>query len=66
MPVRFITSYVFFEFIVFALEAALYCKLLKKVSPKKGNGYYVLYSFIANSASFWVGYYLATVLPGIF
>ena len=65
-PLAFITSYVFFEVIVFALEAGLYCRLLKRVSPKKENGDFVLYSFIANSASFWVGYYLATVLPGIF
>ena len=65
-PLAFITSYVFFEVIVFALEAGLYCKLLKKVSEKKENWYYILYSFVANSASFWVGYYLATVLPGIF
>ena len=47
-------------------EAGLYCRFLKRVSPKKENGDFVLYSFIANSASFWVGYYLATVLPGIF
>lgn len=65
-PLAFITSYVFFEVIVFALEAGLYCRFLKRVSPKKENGDFVLYSFIANSASFWVGYYLATVLPGIF
>ena len=65
-PLIFIISYVFFEVIVFALEAGLYCRLLKKVSERKENWYYVLYSFVANSASFWVGYYLATVLPGIF
>ena len=65
-PLAFITSYVFFEVIVFVLEAGLYCRLLKKVSERKENWYYVLYSFVANSASFWVGYYLATVLPGIF
>ena len=65
-PLIFIISYVFFEVIVFALEAGLYCKLLKKVSEKEENWYYILYSFVANSASFWVGYYLATVLPGIF
>ena len=65
-PLIFIISYVFFEVIVFALEAGLYCKLLKKVSEKEENCYYILYSFVANSASFWVGYYLATVLPGIF
>ena len=65
-PLIFIISYVFFEVIVFALEAGLYCRLLKKVSEKKENWYYILYSFVANSASFWVGYYLATVLPGIF
>lgn len=64
-PLIFIISYVFFEVIVFALEAGLYCKLLKKVSEKEENWYYILYSFVANSASFWVGYYLATVLPGI-
>ena len=65
-PLIFIISYVFFEVIVFALEAGLYCRLLKKVSEKKENWYYVLYSFVANSASFWVGYYLAAALPGIF
>ena len=65
-PLAFITSYVFFEVIVFVLESGLYCRLLKKVSERKENWYYVLYSFVANSASFWVGYYLATVLPGIF
>ena len=63
-PLAFITIYVFFEVIVFALEAGLYCRFLKRVSPKRENGDFVLYSFIANSASFWVGYYLATVLPG--
>ena len=65
-PLVFIISYVFFEVIVIALEAGLYCRLLKKVSEKKENWYYVLYSFVANSASFWVGYYLAAALPGIF
>ena len=65
-PLAFITSYVFFQVIAFVLEAGLYCRLLKKVSERKENWYYVLYSFVANSASFWVGYYLATVLPGIF
>ena len=65
-PLAFVISYVFFEVIVFALEAGLYCRLLKKVSEKKENRYYVLYSFVANSASFWVGYYLAAALPGIF
>ena len=65
-PLVFIISYVFFEVIVFALEAGLYCRLLKKVSEKKENWYYVLYSFVANSASFWGGYYLAAALPGIF
>ena len=65
-PLAFITSYVFFEVILFVLEAGLYCRLLKKVSKRKENWYYVLYSFVANSASFWGGYYLATVLPGIF
>lgn len=32
-PLAFITSYVFFEVIVFALEAGLYCRFLKRVSP---------------------------------
>lgn len=34
-PLAFITSYVFFEVIVFALEAGLYCRFLKRVSPKR-------------------------------
>lgn len=37
-PLIFIISYVFFEVIVFALEAGLYCKLLKKVSEKRRTG----------------------------
>ena len=50
MPVRWplLTSYVLFRVIVFALEAGLYCRFLKRVSPKKENGDFVLYSFIAN------------------
>ena len=65
-PLAFTVFYVLLEFVVFAIEAVLYCTILKKVSEKKKNGYYVLYSFAANTASFVVGFFLARILPGIF
>ena len=66
-PLAFIFFYVLFELIVFALEAVLYCTILKRVSKKKkDNGYYSLYSFVANLVSFGAGLFLAAKLPGIF
>ena len=63
----FTIFYVLLEVVVFIVEAILYCILLKKASmKKKKNWYYVLYSFIANLASFTAGMIIANVIPGIF
>ena len=63
----FTIFYVLLEVVVFIVEAILYCILLKKASmKKKKNWYYVLYSFIANLASFIAGMIIANVIPGIF
>ena len=66
-PWAFVFCYILFEIIVFALEAVLYCMLLKKVSeqPKK-NWYYVLYALAANAVSFGAGFIAAQKIPGIF
>lgn len=66
-PRNFIINYILLEIVVFVLEAILYCHLMKKRSeaPKK-NRFYVLYSLVANAASFAIGLWIATVLPGIF
>ncbi len=65
-PRAFTVYYVLLEIAVFAIEAVLYCTILKKVSEKKKNGYYVLYSLAANTVSFGVGLWLARIIPGIF
>lgn len=63
----FTVSYVLLELAVFAVEAVLYCTVLKKVTEKqRTNRYYVLYSLAANSVSFAAGFFLAELLPGIF
>ncbi len=63
----FVIHYVLLELVVFVLEALLYCSLMKKVSetPKK-NRFYIFYALVANAASFAIGLWIATVLPGIF
>ena len=63
----FVFYYVLFEIIVFALEAALYCKLLIKYSemPKK-KIFYIGYAFVANAVSFAAGLCVAQLIPGIF
>lgn len=56
-----------FELIVFALEAVLYCTILKRLSEKKKeDAYYILYSFVVNLISFGAGLFLAAKLPGMF
>lgn len=66
-PLAFTVFYALFEIVVFAMEAVLYCKILKKASERqKKNWYYVTYSFAANSVSFGAGFFLARALPGIF
>lgn len=55
-PRAFVLYYIQFEIIVVALEAVLYCTILKKVSdrPEK-NGEYILYALVANAVSFGTG-----------
>lgn len=66
-PLAFTVFYALFEIAIFAMEAVLYCKILKKVSEKQQkNWYYVTYSFVANLVSFGAGFFLARILPGIF
>ena len=66
-PLAFTFFYVLFELIVFALEAVLYCTILKRISEKKKeDAYYTLYSFVANLISFGAGLFLAVKLPGMF
>lgn len=63
----FVFYYVLFEIIVFALEAALYCKLLIKYSdPPKSKRFYICYAFVANAVSFAAGLCVAQLIPGIF
>ena len=66
-PWAFTANYVLLEIAVFAMEAVLYCKILKKASePQKKNWYYVTYSFVANAISFGAGFFLVRILPGVF
>ena len=66
-PLAFTFFYVLFELIVFALEAVLYCTILKRLSEKKKeDAYYILYSFVANLISFGAGLFLAAKLPSMF
>ena len=58
--------YVLLEAVVFGIEAVFYCTVLKKISVKKNNGFYILYSLVANMISFVAGLFLYSILPGIF
>ncbi len=63
----FTFSYFGLELLVFIIEAVLYCAFFKKYAetpPEKGIT--VLYAFVANAASFGLGYWLAKIIPGIF
>lgn len=63
----FTVFYILLEIVVFVLEAVVYCVWMKKISeqPRK-NGFYVLYSLVANGVSFGTGMLIARWLPGIF
>lgn len=54
--VEWVFLYILLEIVIFALEAVLYCKWMKKLSDKpRKNRYYILYSLIANAVSFGAG-----------
>lgn len=58
----FTACYIFFEIIVFALEAAVYSVFIKE--KKKSRN--ILYALTSNAVSFGVGLFLAHMIPGIF
>ena len=63
----FTFSYFGLELLVFIIEAILYCVFFKKYTetpPTKEI--IVFYAFVANAASFGLGYWLAKIIPGIF
>ncbi|OGO90043.1 MAG: hypothetical protein A2Y17_07490 [Clostridiales bacterium GWF2_38_85] len=63
----FTISYIFFEIIIFALEAILYCIVMNRINkqPKKFR-IYVAYSLVANAVSFITGLIIAYIVPGMF
>ena len=66
-PSTFITNYISIELAIIAIEAVLYCFLLKRISEvKKPNWFYVVYAISANLISFFGGLAVAFVVPGIF
>lgn len=63
----YVIAYIFFELIVFALEAVIYCLSMNRLSIKKRKKtYYVFYAFFANFISFGSGVMLVQILPGMF
>lgn len=56
----YVGGYIFFEIIVFTIEACIYCIYLRVLADKpKRKSYYVSYAFVANLISFLVGYFIA-------
>lgn len=64
----FITAYILFEILVFALEAGLYACLFRHYYRKKHLyvGHPVLYALTANVVSLVVGLWLAKLIPSLF
>jgi len=59
--------YVLYETLVFAVEAAAYALLIKKISSTEHKQIKSIgYAFVANAASFALGLGLAHLIPGIF
>lgn len=59
--------YFLLELAVFALEAVLYCYLLRRLTDKpRRNRYYILYALVANAASFCIGLLISPMLPSVF
>ena len=54
------------ELVIFAVEAALLCLLLRRSEPRPTRGRIILYAACANTVSFVLGLYLAQVLPWLF
>ena len=63
----FTFKYVFYELIVFIIEALLYTNKLNKISSKHISTIkLVLYALVANTASYGLGLWLSHIIPGIF
>ncbi len=63
----FVTGYILLELAVFAMEAALYSVMMKRIAGcEKPTRFYVLYALVANAVSFGAGMGIAKILPGIF
>ena len=62
----FVFYYVLLELVVFALEAALFCRWLRRGEEKPTTARVVLYALCANIASFVTGLVLANVIPDLF
>ena len=59
-PMAYEAGYIFFELIMFAIEAMLYCKFLGRYADKpRTNRYYIVYAFVANLISFAAGFFIA-------
>ncbi|MBQ4560301.1 MAG: hypothetical protein IJA54_08285 [Tyzzerella sp.] len=59
-PMAYKMSYIFFELIVFVIEATLYCKFLGRYGNKeRSTRYYISYAFVANLISFAAGFFIA-------
>lgn len=62
----FIFFYILFELIVFAVEAVVYCFLLRRGAQKTPVWKCITYALVSNAASFAAGIALAVFIPGIF
>jgi len=63
----FVFHYVWMEFVIFALEAVIYVKLLDRTDGEQGVVRHpVLYAALANLVSLMVGIWIAKMIPGIF
>ncbi len=63
----YVAAYIFFELIVFILEAVIYAVCLKRVSSDPpSRAMCVVYAFVANAVSFVSGYLIADIIPNLF
>ncbi|MBO4217050.1 MAG: hypothetical protein J5940_03810 [Clostridia bacterium] len=59
--------YVMLEIIVLAVEAAVYCTILRKASEKPRRVWiYPVYALAANAVSFAAGWWIAYLMPSVF
>lgn len=61
----FVSAYIGYELLVFALEAAIYCIFLTRNRERQPKEC-IAYAFVANLISFLAGFGIAKLIPGIF